>query len=143
VRGKNGNQRESQQDELTRRARELRLRQTKAESLLWGVLRSRRLCGLKFRRQHPLDPFVADFACIEMRLIVEIDGGYHDYVYANDLTRQQKLEAQGWRVIRFSNEDVLADVEAVAIAIAVNWACLRSFEGDGRSNSRPTRSRHW
>jgi len=61
---------------------------------------------------------VVDFACIEMRIVVEIDGGYHDYIYANDLTRQRKIQAQGWRVIRFSNEEVLGDVEAVAIAIA-------------------------
>ena len=118
MRGKSGSQQERQQEELTRRARELRQRQTAAESLLWCVLRGRRLCGLKFRRQHPLPPFVVDFACIEMRFVVEIDGGYHDYLYANDLTRQQKIQAQGWRVIRFSNEEVLADVEAVAIAIA-------------------------
>ena len=100
------------------RARALRKRQTEAESLLWYVLRGRRLCGLKFRRQFPIEPFIADFACVKERLIVEIDGGYHDYTFAHDKSRQQRLEKAGWHVLRFSNEDVLADVEAVAMAIA-------------------------
>ena len=89
------------------RARELRKRQTEAESLLWYVLRGRRLCGLKFRRQFPVEPFIADFACVEERLIVEIDGGYHDYTCADDQSRQQRLEQSGWKVLRFTNEDVL------------------------------------
>jgi adenine-specific DNA-methyltransferase len=110
--------REHHDPKLIARARELRKRQTEAETLLWCVLRGRRLCGLKFRRQYPIEPFIADFACVEERLIVEIDGGYHDYVVADDLTRQQRLEAFGWKVLRFENEDVLDDVEAVAIAIA-------------------------
>ena len=104
--------------ELIRRARELRQLQTKAESLLWNVLRAKRLCNKKFRRQHPVPPFVADFACCELALIVEIDGGYHDYQYEDDASRQKFLEAQGWQVVRFSTEDVRQDVEAVAIAIA-------------------------
>jgi len=99
-------------------ARQLRIHQTDAESLLWAVLRGRRLCDLKFRRQYPIEPFVADFACIEMQLVVEIDGGYHDYTYQNDMSRQQKIESQGWQVFRVTTEDVLEDVEAVAIGIA-------------------------
>ena len=104
--------------DTTKRARALRERQTESESLLWDVLRAKRLSGLKFRRQHPIGPFYADFACIAQRLIVEIDGGYHDYQFAEDMSRQRFLEEQGWSVIRFSNEDVIEDVEAVAIAIA-------------------------
>ncbi|MBC8289927.1 MAG: endonuclease domain-containing protein [Planctomycetes bacterium] len=107
-----------QDPQLTENARELRVRQTEAESLLWCALRGRRLCGLKFRRQYPIEPFIADFACIEKKLVIEIDGGYHDYVYENDLSRQKKIEAEDWAVIRFSNEDILDDVQAVAIAIA-------------------------
>ena len=102
----------------TERARELRQQQTKPESLLWQVLRAKRLCGLKFRRQHPIGPFFADFACIEQRLVIELDGGYHDYLHDQDMSRQANLESEGWRVLRFSNEDVLHDVEAVAISIA-------------------------
>ena len=104
--------------DATVRARELRQRQTKAESLLWNVLRAKRLCDKKFRRQHPIAPFFADFACVELRLIVEIDGGYHDYAYEDDVYRQAYLERKGWRVLRYTNELVLEDVEAVAIAIA-------------------------
>ena len=107
-----------QKDDITKRARQLRERQTKAESLLWNVLRAKRLCGLKFRRQHPIGPFFADFACVSRRVIVELDGGYHDYQHEDDLSRQRCLEDQGWSVMRFPNEDVLDDVEAVAISIA-------------------------
>jgi very-short-patch-repair endonuclease len=109
------------------RARELRQRQTKAESLLWEVVRAKRLCGLKFRRQYPIGPFFAEFACVARKLIVELDGGYHDYQYADDLARQKFLEDQGWSVIRFSNEDVLKDVESVAISIARQLGLDLSF----------------
>ena len=67
--------------ELTKKARELRARQTDAESLLWYALRGRRLCGLKFRRQYPIEPFIADFVCVEKQLVVEVDGDYHDQIY--------------------------------------------------------------
>ena len=104
--------------DISKRARHLRERQTKAKSRLWNVLRAKRRCGLKFRRQHPVDPFITDFACISRRVIVEIDGGYHDYQYEDDLARQQYLENQGWSVMRFANEDVLDDVEDIAVSIA-------------------------
>ncbi len=68
-----------QNPKTTAHSRDPRMRQTEAESLLWYVLRARRLCGLQFRRQY-LEPFIADLACVEERLVVEIDGGYHDYV---------------------------------------------------------------
>ena len=118
-----------QDPKFTQLARELRQRQTEAESLLWYILRGRRLCGLKFRRQYPIEPFITDFACIEKKLIVEIDGGYHDYIYADDMTRQRKLESAGWHVIRFANEDVLDDVEAVGIAIARHLGLEPEFRG--------------
>ena len=102
----------------TNRARELRQRQTEAEALLWNVVRAKRLCDLKFRRQFPVGPFFADFACFDRMLIVEVDGGYHDYQYADDRSRQKFLEDQGWFVLRFANEDVLKDIESVARAIA-------------------------
>ena len=102
-------------------------RQTKAESLLWNVLRAKRLCGLKFRRQHPIGRFFADFACVSRRVIVELDGGYHDYQHEDDLSRQRYLEDQGWSVMRFPNEDVLDDVEAVAISIAKQSALNVEF----------------
>ncbi len=118
-----------QKPRSTARARDLRARQTEAESLLWYVLRGRRLCGLKFRRQFPIEPFLVDFACVDRRLVVEIDGGYHDYVYEEDQSRQQKIEAKGWQVIRFSNEEVLGDVEGVAMAIARHLGLEPEFRG--------------
>ena len=104
--------------QLTDHAKELRANQTKAESLVWTMVRNRRTGGLKFRRQYPIPPYIADFACVERKLILEIDGGYHDMVYEQDQTRQRALENQGWTVLRFGNEDVLENAEGVAISIA-------------------------
>ena len=116
---------------LTIHARELRARQTKAEALLWCGLRGRRLSGLKFRRQYPIEPFIADFACIEKMFVVELDGGYHDYAYEDDLSRQTFIESNGWNVIRFSNEEVLSNVEATLICIARHLNLEPTFSGTG------------
>ena len=129
-------------------AKELRQNQTKAESLLWELLRGKQLCGLKFRRQHPVDPYFADFACVSKQLIVELDGGYHDQTCDKDFKRQRLLEAQGWQVIRFRNEDVLENVESVARAIATHLGLEYEFVGrppDGSgimSSKSPTRSHY-
>ena len=104
--------------ESVERARSLRETQTVSEGLLWSVLRARQLCGLKFRRQHPIQPWIVDFACPQQMLVVEIDGGYHDNVVENDLKRQKHLESMGWKVIRFRDKEVEEDAEAVARAIA-------------------------
>ena len=66
---------------------------------MWSVLRAKQLCGLKFRRQHPIEPWIADFACPQKMLVVEIDGGYHDNVVDADLKRQKQLEALVARTI--------------------------------------------
>jgi very-short-patch-repair endonuclease len=68
---------------------------------------------LKFRRQHPIGPYFADFACASHHLVVELDGEYHDHIQGDDLERQRVLESQGWEVLRFANADVLDDVEAI------------------------------
>ncbi|MEM6363789.1 MAG: DUF559 domain-containing protein [Planctomycetota bacterium] len=102
----------------TSRARSLRASQTSAEGLLWSVLRGKQLCNLKFRRQHPFGPYFADFACVSRTLIVELDGEYHDLTPEEDLGRHRYLVSKGWQVIRFTNEDVLQDVESVLRAIA-------------------------
>ena len=104
--------------ERTNRARSLRRTETKSEKLLWSLLRAKQICGLKFRRQHPVGPFFADFACVSTKLVVEIDGGYHDEMGESDLSRQAYLEEHGWSVIRFTDRDVIDDPESVAIAIA-------------------------
>ncbi|WP_153557440.1 endonuclease domain-containing protein [Roseimaritima sediminicola] len=102
----------------TERARRLRERATKSENLLWGVLRARQLCGLKFRRQHDIGPFYVDFACVSKMLVVEIDGGYHDAIGQADLDREAFLREAGWDVIRFHDRDVERDAESVARGIA-------------------------
>ena len=97
-------------------ARVLRVDMTDAERRLWSLLRGRRLQGYKFRRQRPIGPFIVDFACIAHRLVVEADGGQHcenDY----DARRTAWLEAHGWRVMRFWNNDILTNPEGVQDAI--------------------------
>lgn len=101
-------------------ARALRRSSTDAEALLWSKLRARQLGGLKFRRQHPLEGYVLDFACIEARLAVEIDGGQHaqcDAVQRDDL-RTQVIGSCGLRVLRFWNNEVLSNLEGVLQVIA-------------------------
>ncbi len=95
------------------RARALRNNPTEAERALWKHLRLRQLEGQKFRRQQPLDPYIVDFACLEKKLIVELDGGQHAEQVASDAERTAWLEAQGFRVLRFWNHDVMKDIEAV------------------------------
>jgi primosomal protein N' (replication factor Y) len=98
---------------------------TDAERRLWSALRGRRLRGYKFRRQHPLGPFVADFACIEHRLVVEADGGQHAES-PDDERRTAWLERRGWRVLRFWNTDILTNIDGVQDVI------LRALARQGR-----------
>ncbi|MEG3789911.1 endonuclease domain-containing protein [Lysobacter sp. CCNWLW3] len=93
-------------------ARHLRRSMTDAELRLWFHLRNRALMGCKFRRQHPIGPYIADFACIERGLIVETDGGQHADSGA-DRVRTRFLAFRGYRVLRFWNNDVLARTDAV------------------------------
>jgi len=95
------------------RARALREAPTDAESLLWYHLRDRRLGHHKFRRQRPIGPYFADFACLEAKLIVELDGGQHVDAAAYDENRTRFIEAQGFRVLRFWNDEVLTQIDAV------------------------------
>jgi len=93
--------------EIQQRALELRKSQTPAEQKLWNVLRDRRLCGYKFRRQTPISRFIVDFYCHEARLVVEVDGDVHAGQVEYDAERTEWLEAYGYRVIRVTNQDVL------------------------------------
>ena len=95
------------------RARHLRRNQTEVERQLWRLLRDRRLEGFKFRRQHPIGPYFADFACIAEGLVVEADGGQHLDQAAYDQTRTRFLQSRGFRVIRFWNHEVLQAREVV------------------------------
>ena len=98
-------------------ARRLRRDATMPERLLWGALRDGRLGGLRFRRQHPIGTYIADFYCHSARLIVEIDGMSHADRAAADRRRTKYLESMGHCVVRFTNDDVLTDIDAVAEAI--------------------------
>src|SRR4051794_28799022 len=91
-------------------ARKLRRHQTDAERTLWFRLRDRRLAGLKFRRQMPIDPYVVDFCCEAARVIVEVDGGQHARRTAEDEVRTAALEARGYLVLRFWNNEVLQNL---------------------------------
>lgn len=93
-------------------ARRLRVDQTEAETRLWSRLRNRAFFGFKFRRQMPVGPFIADFLCAERKLIVELDGGQHAES-ARDADRTAWLENEGYRILRFWNNDVLANTEGV------------------------------
>lgn len=91
---------------------------TGPEQRLWSLLRSRRLSGLKFRRQAPIGPFIVDFFCAGVKLIIELDGASHADRGEYDLKRQAFLVKAGYRVLRIDNDDILgADIEPVLLAI--------------------------
>ena len=97
----------------SRRARQLRKAQTEAEKRLWPLLRRKQLDGKRFRRQVPLGPYVVDFACLEGRLVIEVDGGQHAVDACRDQVRTSWLEGQRFRVLRFWNNEVLGNPEGV------------------------------
>ena len=101
--------------EQRERARRLRQQDTGCEQRMWARLRGRRLAGLKFVRQLPVGPYVADFACREKMLVVEVDGATHgsEEDTAHDAARTRFLEAQGWQVLRVWNDDVVRGIDAV------------------------------
>lgn len=95
------------------RARQLRKNQTDAEKLLWNYLRNRQIEGCKFRRQWPIGIYIVDFACLSRQLVIELDGGQHAEAITYDTARTRFLEAEGYRVIRFWNNEMLSEPEAV------------------------------
>jgi very-short-patch-repair endonuclease len=101
------------------RSQELRRDMTDAERKLWSVLSARQLGGVKFRRQVPLGPYIADFASHEAKLIIEIDGGQHAENRSHEDVRSAFLRDEGYQVLRFWNNDVLGNLEGVhAIIVA-------------------------
>ena len=100
------------------RARRLRRDQTEAEKKLWTRLRARRFANFRFRRQFPIGNFIADFACPNARLVIELDGGRHIDTVARDAWRTKLIEQRGYRVIRFWDAEVLIDIEVVLQRIA-------------------------
>jgi very-short-patch-repair endonuclease len=102
---------------LTGVARQLRARMTDAERKLWFALKDRRFAAFKFRRQVPVGPYIADFLCFDLRLIVEVDGGQHAES-ARDVERENWLAQNEFRVVRFWNNDVLQNLEGVLTVLA-------------------------
>ena len=105
------------------KARQLRKNMTEAERTLWKYLRLRQFDGHKFRRQQPVGKYIVDFVCLERRLIIEVDGGHHSEQVVYDLERNAWLEEQGFRGLRFWNNQVLKETEAVKEIIMGALGC--------------------
>jgi very-short-patch-repair endonuclease len=105
--------------QIFKNAQKLRENGTKEEELVWLVLRNNQLDGYKFRRQHPLHNYIADFYCHKLKLVIEIDGGYHLTVDQKKLDeeRTRNIEFQGLKVIRFTNDEVMSNISAIVIKI--------------------------
>jgi adenine-specific DNA-methyltransferase len=122
-------------------ARELRRTQTDAERKLWNVLRDRQLLNLKFRRQHPIGNYIADFCCIEKGLIIELDGSQHVERAAYDEERTKWLNSQGFQVLRFPNDEVLRATEGVIEKIKTH-IFKRTLTRPDDGPTSPTRERN-
>ena len=117
--------------------RELRQTSTDAESLLWDRLRDRQLLGFKFRRQHQIGKYVADFYCHKASLVIECDGGVHSRAQAwhHDQNREIYMSALGLRTLRFTNEEVLNETERILSEIS-DYLARRSRAGVQKNKSR-------
>jgi very-short-patch-repair endonuclease len=101
------------------RARELRRDGSRAEKICWHLLRDRRINGVKFRRQHPIGPYFADFACLSRKLVIEIDGDHHAFQVEADTRRTAAMEREGWRILRFWANEVVQNPEGIWSAIEI------------------------
>ncbi len=97
------------------KARQLRKNQTDAEQAIWRLVRAKQIEGLKFRRQHPIQPYIVDFICPEKKLVIELDGGQHadNEAVVYDKKRTKFLESKGYTVVRFWNNEVINNIEGV------------------------------
>ena len=122
------------------RARNLRKSMSDGERKLWQALRARQVDGVRFRRQHPIGPYIVDFVCLERRLVVEVDGGHHteDDQMAYDARRDRWLEAEGYRVMRIPNIYVFQNLMNVVDSI---WGALQE-QPDVRASRHPHQERH-
>jgi len=119
---------------LKERARELREKQTPAEEMMWELLRGRRFLGLKFRRQHQIGDYIADFYCHEYRLVIELDGGIHRQKEKKDHKRDAWLNSKGYTVLRFKNDEVLDAPETVLARIETEIGPSPSGRGGGEGS---------
>jgi len=100
------------------RARNLRKSQTNAEKRLWSHLRRKQIHGRRFRRQVPIGPFIVDFFCPKLKLIIEADGGQHAFTQSKDQKRTEWLESRGYTVLRFWNNEIIENIEEVVAKIS-------------------------
>ena len=98
---------------------------TDAEQALWRILRGRQTSSLKFRRQHPFGDYILDFICMEIKLVIEVDGGQHAEQTEYDEVRTQQLQKAGFHVLRFWNNEVLQEIESVKEKI---WMAVRELQ---------------
>ena len=119
-------------------ARNLRQNQTEVEKLLWKYLRNRRLNGVKFRRQHPIGPYIVDFVSIETSIVIEVDGGQHNTELGKkyDVRRKEYLRQAGYQVLRFWDNDIMKDTDAVleVISKALTLPSPRGRGVNGKDN---------
>lgn len=115
------------------RANVLKRDMTKAEKLLWKAIRNKKLNGIKFRRQHPIGQFIADFYCHEEKLVIEVDGDIHNElaIQERDEGRTYMMEQLDLRVIRFKNDEVVNNLKDVLEKIKKSCAALPSPSGEG------------
>ncbi|HLI80443.1 MAG TPA: DUF559 domain-containing protein [Candidatus Binataceae bacterium] len=123
-------------EQLRADSRRLRREQTPAEGFLWQQLRAKRLNGAKFRRQHPIGDHIVDFCCLQHRLVVEVDGAQHADEEKKDAARTARLEKHGFRIIRFCNDDVLRNLDAVLTTI-VEALTESGFERNAEAAAEP------
>lgn len=123
--------------ELKIRARELRDQMTEAETLLWNIVSGKKFEGYKFRRQHIIDQYIVDFVCLKANLIIEVDGKFHDEEAQKekDASRTEILQSYGFKVIRFTNEDVLTNLDSVLHTIS---EALQKSKNNSISDSSPS-----
>jgi len=97
------------------KAKQMREQMTRAESRLWAALKGKQLMGIKFRRQHPVQLYIVDFYCHQLKLVIELDGGYHatEEQKKLDAERTEALENTGLHVMRFTNDEVLSEIDTV------------------------------
>lgn len=108
-----------------RQARRLRRNSTPGEELLWSVLRNRRFGGEKFRRQHPIGPYIVDFCCPRLNIVIELDGDTHAYKVKRDQERSEWITRQGYRIIRFTESQVSRQREGV---LKVIWEAIHGSD---------------
>lgn len=116
-------------------ARRLRKTMTDAEQVLWRSVRDRQLDGYRFRRQVPIGNYIVDFACLDVGLVVEVDGGQHAINADEDKVRDAWLTKEGYRVVRFWNNDVLVNREGVLLTIR---DALKSADAERQGHPHPT-----